>query len=283
MFDIKMNSPVPWYGGKGMLKRKILPVLERIPHRVYVEPFGGGASVLLAKQPKPIEIYNDIYSQLVNFFEVVANKDSFEKFRRTVSLLPVSRQLFMKYVNEIKTETDSIKRAVMFFYLGRNSFNGIHGKSFKFFVGTTEKVNKSNFAYLNTVKRLPLIHQRLQRVVLENYPALKIIDLYDRADTLFYCDPPYVLQTRTKGNVYKYEMNDTDHKQFIERILTIQGQAVISGYNNELYQPLCDNGWEQIEFESPIYASNIKTIGARKYKTEVLWISPLKDKTNLLF
>ncbi len=42
-----MRSPVTWYGGKGHLWRRIAPHLPRAGVACYVEPFGGGASILL--------------------------------------------------------------------------------------------------------------------------------------------------------------------------------------------------------------------------------------------
>ncbi|MDQ3332861.1 MAG: hypothetical protein M3552_19795 [Planctomycetota bacterium] len=42
---------------------------------MYVEPFGGMANVLFAKVRAPVEIYNDLDSQVVNFFRVLRNRD----------------------------------------------------------------------------------------------------------------------------------------------------------------------------------------------------------------
>lgn len=89
-----MQSPVRWYGGKGKMTQKIVPVLQGIPHRVYVERLAGGASILLAKRPAPVEVYNDIYGDLVNLFKVIADPDLYTQFERRVWLLPCSRALF---------------------------------------------------------------------------------------------------------------------------------------------------------------------------------------------
>ncbi|MCS7226943.1 MAG: DNA adenine methylase, partial [Gloeomargarita sp. SKYB31] len=67
---------------------KLLPLVEAWPHRRYCEPFGGGASVLLAKQPVEVETYNDLDGALVEFFKTLADPDRFEQFYRRVALLP---------------------------------------------------------------------------------------------------------------------------------------------------------------------------------------------------
>lgn len=49
--------------------------------------------------------------------------------------------------------------------------------------------------------------ERLLRVQIENRPAVDLIRLYDDAGTLFYCDPPYVHETRGDSKAYGFEMS----------------------------------------------------------------------------
>jgi len=69
------------------------------PHQAYCEPFGGAASLLLAKQPSAIEAYNDLNGDLVNLFMIV--RDHPLQFLERIYLLPYSRQLFEQWSNEI--------------------------------------------------------------------------------------------------------------------------------------------------------------------------------------
>ena len=48
-----------------MLKH-ILPLIP--PHRIYIEPFCGGAAVFFAKQPAQLSIINDTNKEIVNFY-----------------------------------------------------------------------------------------------------------------------------------------------------------------------------------------------------------------------
>jgi len=55
---MSVRPPVKLHGGKHYLAKRII---ERFPpHRIYFEPFGGAASVLLNKEPVEVETYNDI-------------------------------------------------------------------------------------------------------------------------------------------------------------------------------------------------------------------------------
>ena len=65
-----IRAPFPWFGGKAghKIKDAILSALP--PHKRYLEPFGGGASILIAKQPAEVEVYNDVNRGVVNFFRV---------------------------------------------------------------------------------------------------------------------------------------------------------------------------------------------------------------------
>ena len=63
---------------------KLLPLIP--PHHIYCEVFGGGASLLCAKEPSAVEVYNDIDSRLVNLFRVLRDREAFEELRRLLSL-----------------------------------------------------------------------------------------------------------------------------------------------------------------------------------------------------
>ena len=92
-----IRAPFPWFGGKAghKIKDAILSALP--PHKRYLEPFGGGASILIAKQSAEVEVYNDVNRGVVNFFRVISDVDYFGKFMARAALLPVSRELYEEY------------------------------------------------------------------------------------------------------------------------------------------------------------------------------------------
>ncbi|MGH7226409.1 MAG: DNA adenine methylase, partial [Gemmataceae bacterium] len=61
--------PFGWYGGKFSHLAWLLPLLPKCHH--YCEPFAGSAAVLLNRPPSPIETYNDLDGEVVNFFRVL--------------------------------------------------------------------------------------------------------------------------------------------------------------------------------------------------------------------
>lgn len=82
--------PFGWYGGKFSHLAWLLPLLPKCHH--YCEPFGGSGAVLLNRPPSPIETYNDLDGEVVNFFRVL--RDEKEKLVEAIGLTPFSREEF---------------------------------------------------------------------------------------------------------------------------------------------------------------------------------------------
>ena len=286
-----MNSPISWFGGKGLLKKWVLHHLEKYHHKSYVEPFGGGASVLFAKQPVKHEVYNDLDERLINFFKVLADPESFEQFKRRVEALPYSRKLFYEYREAIETETDSVKRAAMFFVLAKQSFAGRIGRSPSWGFAVSNNGKSQTSQWMFSIRNMPQVHQRLLRVQIECMQAIKLIDYYDTTETLFYCDPPYVHSTR--GNVeYLHEMTNDDHVELVNKLLNIKGMCVISCYDHHIYQPLLNDGWTKVTKEVVCHAagrtrtSGLKgngNVSKHQKRTETMYISPKCKQKNMLF
>jgi DNA adenine methylase len=57
------------------------------PHRIYAEPFGGAASILLRKPRSYVEVYNDADEEIVSLFRVLQDpaqcRALFRRLRRT--------------------------------------------------------------------------------------------------------------------------------------------------------------------------------------------------------
>src|SRR3990167_3756673 len=221
-----MRSPIRWFGGKGNMVRKIIPVLIKIPHERYVEPFGGGASILLAKKPKPLEVYNDLDRGLYDFFSVLADPELFNQFYRRVAVLPYSRQFYDEYRKEWKEETDKVIRAAKWFLVARQSFSGAFGGGWSSSVtATTRGMVETCSKWISCIDMLPQIHARLQRVQIENADFRTILDRYDTPKTLFYCDPPYIPETRKAGG-YTHEITAEDHQELVSLLLSLKGKVL---------------------------------------------------------
>lgn len=279
----KLRSPIRWFGGKGKMTAKIVPLLNQIEHKYYAEPFGGGASVLLAKPPAQVETYNDLDSALYDFFMTLADDAAFERFYRKVAVLPHSRQLYNECRADWRAQTERHERVWRWYVVAQHSFGGRFEASW----GTVVTASSRGMAgetsmWLSALDMLPRIHDRLQRVQLENAPALRILERYDTPDTLFYCDPPYPHSTRKAGG-YAHEMTDGDHEALVAALLNIKGKAALSCYDHPVYQPLAAAGWQRIDWQTVCYAAGrtrntgLQGAGAAlkaQPRPETLWVSP---------
>jgi DNA adenine methylase len=278
------RSPLKWVGGKGNMLAFILPELARIPHTRYVEPFGGGASVLANKPPVAVETYNDLDGALYDFFSVLADPRQFRQFLRLVRYLPYSRQFYNEYRASWKLETDRVRRVAQWYYVARQSFGGDFGHSWGSAVTASNRGRAmTTSTWQSALAGLPALHERFSRVQIENADWRVIIERYDTPETLFYCDPPYVMSTRKAGG-YAHELSDVDHADLAAALLRIQGRAVLSGFaGHGLYDGLEAAGWQRLDRVTASYAAGrtrhtgIQGEGAAtrmQKRVESLWISP---------
>ncbi|MDP2687513.1 MAG: DNA adenine methylase [Aequorivita sp.] len=66
-----------------------------------------------------------------------------------------------------------------------------------------------------------------------------------------YCDPPYLLETRTSGPRYKHEMTVEDHERFLNAVTKIDAPVLVSHYKNDMYDSHL-KGWNTISFMSQL-------------------------------
>jgi DNA adenine methylase len=137
---------------------------------------------------------------------------------------------------------------------------------------------------------LPEIHSRIMRVQIECQDFRKIFKTYDTPETFFYCDPPYLPDTRKNGG-YRYEMNLEDHKELVQILLKVKGKVLLSGYRHEVYTPLEEAGWRRIDFPTVCFAAG-RTRGTailgkgsameKQPRIESVWVSPNAQEENHL-
>lgn len=265
-----------WHGGKYYLARKIVDMMPA--HLHYVEPFFGGGSVLFARNPEEptlfstnhqgvSEVVNDLNGMLINFWRVLQDPEKFQHFARRVEAIPVARVEWEK-ANGHEYGQDSLEDAVAFFVNCRQSRSGMM-KSFTPITRsrTQRQMNGNVSEWLSAVEGLADVHARLRRVLIENKPAIEVIKSEDTPDTLFYCDPPYLHETRVSTKVYACEMQEKDHRDLLETLLGCKGKVMLSGYASELYDTKLSK-WNRHTFELPNNAAGGKE---KRRMIEVLW------------
>jgi len=256
-----------WYGGKFSHLQWLLPLLPGCHH--YCEPFAGSAAVLLNREPSPVETYNDLDGEVVNFFRVL--RDQPEELTRAIGLTPFSREEMALAVAREKDGIPEVERARRFYVRARQARTGLAQTASLGRWANCRGTSRAGMAgavsrWWGAVEQLPEIALRLLRVQFENRPAEELIRLYDTPGTLFYCDPPYVHATRGDSRAYGVEMTDAQHESLAAVLAEIRGKAAVSGYRCALMDRLyC--GWRR--FDAP--ARQCHSI--KKVRREALWMN----------
>jgi len=267
-----MISPIQWYGGKGKIVKRLLTYVP--PHEHYVEVFGGGGSLLFAKQPcHGTETFNDLDSGLINFFRVLRDPKQFEVFRRLVSLTPYSREEYKHSKEVIDNCNNSIDWAYHWYVIARQSISGIHGSSWRYSVGT-EHYSAPASRYASAIDRLPQICDRLRNVQIECKDFRDLILIHVAPSTLIYCDPPYIASTRGVASVYKHEMSDEDHEDLLNILIEYPQMVMLSSYKNDLYdKDLIPAGWKRYTIATK--GASLIPGHSKSALNELLWLNPL--------
>jgi len=256
-----------WYGGKFSHLEWLLPLLPET--KQYCEPFAGSAAVLLNRVPSPVETYNDIDGEVVNFFKVL--RDQPEELSRVIALTPFSREEFHIAVNGSTNGKSRLERARRFYIRARQARTGLAQTATLGRWANCKNTSRSGMSgvvsrWLGGVEGLPELAERLLRVQIENRPALDLIRLYDNPDTLFYCDPPYLHQSRGDSKAYGFEMDEDDHRELADTLKSCHGKVAISGYRSEVMDKLY-RGWRR--FDAPEkFCHSVK-----KPRQECLWMN----------
>ncbi len=256
-----------WYGGKFSHLAWLLPLLPKCHH--YCEPFAGSAAVLLNREPSPVETYNDIDGEVVNFFQVLRNKP--ETLTRAVGLTPFSRQELAIAVATNGDRISDVERARRFYVRARQARTGLAQTASIGRWANCRNTSRAGMSgavsrWLGSADQLPEIAIRLLRVQFENRPAEEVVRLYDGPKTLFYCDPPYVHSTRGDKKAYGFEMTDAGHENLAETLSKCEGKVAISGYRCDLMDRLY-KGWKRFDAEER-HCHSIK-----KLRREALWMN----------
>jgi len=253
-----------YFGGKWAIAPWVLSHLPE--HAIYVEPFGGAASILLRKPRSRVEVYNDLDEEIVGILRVVQDPLQCQALMRRLRRTPYSRR---EFETAFQASDDPIIRAQRAIVRAYQAFH----------TGALFNLRKTTFAdarhgadpsskareWANYPRSLLSISRRLQGVIIECRSALDVIRAQDRPDTLFFVDPPYLPSTRSASG-YRHEMSETDHTVLLEQLRTVKGKVVLAGYPSELYDRLLHD-WKRVERPHSALLS-------KRPRTEVLWLSP---------
>lgn len=266
-----MRPALRWHGGKW----KLAPwIISHMPaHRVYVEPFGGAASVLLRKPRSYAEVYNDLDDWVVNLFRVLRDETQSARLIELLRLTPFARAEFEvgRLLDEATGDpVELARRLVVRSFMGFGS-NAHNGRSTGFRANSNRSGTTPARDWANYPDALPELIERFRGVVVEHRDAVAVMAAHDGPDTLHYVDPPYLPETRSPANkydlkyrMYRHEMDADGHVALIAELRDLEGMVLLSGYPSQLYDGLL-NDWRCVSISA-------HADGARD-RTECLWLN----------
>jgi DNA adenine methylase len=70
---------------------------------------------------------------------------------------------------------------------------------------------------------------------------------------LVYADPPYLIQTRRRNRVYRYEYSENQHEYLLNLLKALPCMVMVSGYDNAIYNKELA-GWKKLTFSAMTHA-----------------------------
>lgn len=252
-------------------KFRLAPWIQQFfpPHHTYVEPFGGAAGVLLQKPPAPVDVYNDLDGDVVNFFRVLRDRAMRSELIAAIQLTPYARDEFDLAYEEAVDPVERARRLCARAYMGFGSAGATKATT-GFRTDARQKSSLAQHDWTAYPSALAAAGQRFSGVLVENRDAIAVMREHDGPDTLFFVDPPYVHDTRDHRNCrnYRHEMTDADHRRLLSALRSVDGMAVVCGYPSELYDAELA-AWQRYET-----SARISSHRGSANRTEVVWINP---------
>lgn len=267
MSDEITRPALRYHGGKFRLAAWLMQFFP--PHEVYTEAFGGAAGVLLQKPRAHGEVYNDLDGEVVNFFRVLRDPLLRALLEEVVRLTPYARDEFDEAWEPSTNPVELARRTAIRAQMGFGSAGAVKGST-GLRTDLKRRFTTAQQDWASYPAAIAAAGARFSGVLIENRPAIDVLQQHDSPTTLHFVDPPYVFGTRimrSKGG-YRHELSDEDHEELLEVLLELEGMVVVSGYETELYAEALA-GWEVHRTESRISAGR-----GTRLRTETAWLNP---------
>lgn len=276
-----MRTPLTYYGGKQGLSSQIVPFFPA--HRIYLEPFGGGAATLFAKPRAERETLNDLDGTIMRFWRAL--RETPEDLAAAVAATPYGRDEWRaSRDHDAEDDVEAARRLLVevdqSFSRGRRSWSPPccgDGRG-----------RWQPGSWTNLPPKLLAVANRLQGVALESGDGIDLIPRWDLPGSLIYCDPPYTGPHRLSGkgtasggsHGYRIDDDGTLWARLVDALLEVEHAAVIlSGYPCEEAERL---GWRSVDLRMK------RTVQSRAGDTlpdapETIWLSPAVVEAPNLF
>lgn len=262
-----MRTPLTYYGGKQALSRQIVPLIPE--HRVYLEPFCGGAAVLFAKSRCERETLNDADGTIVRFWRAL--RDQPDELAAAVAATPYGRQEWRESRDEADSDVEAARRLLV--NVDQSFSRSRQSWSVPCIGDGRGRWQPGSWA--NLPPKILAAATRLQGVALEHGDALDLIPKWDRADCVMYVDPPYSGPLRTAaGKGYDVDDDGTLWDRLVDVLRNVKEASVIlSGYPCEPAERL---DWRMVPLKMKRTVQS-RDGGSLPDAPEVVWLSPNID------
>ena len=210
----------PYIGGKRMLAKRLVAMINETPHTAYAEPFVGMGGIFFRRDRRPkAEIINDWSDDVSNLFRILQHH--YVAFMDMLRFQLTTRSNFERLLALEPASLTDLQRAARFIYVQKAGFGGM--------VATRRwGVDLNTSARFDVTKLAPIlegIHERLAGVVIEKKPWAEFVARYDRQGILFYLDPPYF----GTENYYGAGLFQRDEFALMAQVLRgIEGRFILS-------------------------------------------------------
>ena len=252
---------LPYFGGtagegKARWINSILPLPNN--RQLYVEPYCGMASALLAREPAGEEILNDLNARIMNWWQVV--RDEPDKFGWQVEYTPHSRTEFARAIGMLDDMSLSdMKRAWAFHVVIEQGITHGDGGKLRASDWRVRYSPNAGKIHLWTIQRVKELANRIRNVRLECKPAVEVLMQVAKCeDAVIYVDPP-----RQSADTSPYLHDDVDKSELTAALLEQKGFCAVGGYPGD---------WDNLGWKPYTKRSTRRNInGVSSPRTEVLW------------
>lgn len=250
-------------------------------HRVYLEPFAGGAAVLFHKPRVERETINDLDGAVVAFWR--ACRDHPQALAHAVELTPYSREEFWECWSRLgEDHVDDIERARRLIVGIDQSFSRSGNSWSPPTLSFDRRGRWQPGTWDNIPNKIVSAADRLKGVAIDNSDALEMIPRWDQPECLIYCDPPYTGEHRLNRpggetnfrRCYRHDVTPTMWTDLIEVLLDVKhAHVILSGYPCAETEQLLEHGWRTQTWQQR-RTSQTRLGTAGTAAPETVWLSP---------
>jgi DNA adenine methylase len=263
---MKKLSLIKTHGGKFYLSKYLIELFPpNYTQLTYGEPFAGGANTWLQKEPSTVEFLNELHYPTYLIHKIMLEQPDrlFDRLKN----IPYEEWLFTSYqtMNGGLDEVSVAEREIILRRFSRGGLKKTFAWSDRLRGGRPGDEN----AWINFLASFPLLKQRYQasNLTITNEDAITLMQRLDANGVFFYCDPPYLHETRKSTKAYDLEMTDQQHAELLDFCVQAQSKILISGYLSTLYRKKL-KCWNQ---HRKTVKNNSGQNSIKQQRTEIMW------------